>query len=116
MFVSYERSLDLCECVNNLAPVIAAQNRNLADQMMRAAQSVSLNLAEGARYQDGNRAKHFRIAHGSAYEVKAAVDVAIRFRWIESAPRTYATLDHLLALLWGLTRVRKTPADRQQAI
>jgi four helix bundle protein len=116
MFVSYERSLDLCDCIANLAPVIATRNRNLADQMTRAAQSVSLNLAEGARHWDGNRMKHFRIAHGSAYEVKAAVDVAIRFRWIESAPRTYATLDHLLALLWGLTRVRKTPAQREQAI
>ena len=113
MFVAYEKSLDLIDCVRNLAPVIARQDRNLADQIQRAAQSVPLNLAEGARYQCGNRMKHFRIAHGSAFEVKAAVDVAVRFGWIESAPRTYATLDRLLALLWGLTRVRKPPAQRE---
>ena len=113
MFLSYETSLDLVDCVRHLAPVLAKHDRNLADQLRRAASSVTLNLAEGSRYHDGNRARHFRIAHGSAREVKAAVDVAIRFGWIESAPRTYATLDRLLALLWGLTRVREAPAQRE---
>jgi four helix bundle protein len=113
MFVSYEVSLDLIECVKHLAPVIAKRDRNLADQMRRAATSVTLNLAEGAQYRDGNRSRHYNIAHGSAYEVKAAVDVAMRFGWIEAAPRTYATLDRLLRLLWGLTRVDEPPAQRQ---
>jgi four helix bundle protein len=115
MFQAYESSLDLVDCVRNLVPIIAKRDRDLADQMRRAANSVVLNIAEGARHFDGNRRKHYAIAHGSAFEVKAAVDVAKRWQIIDDAPRTYATLDRLLGLLWGLTRprVRETPAQRQ---
>ena len=77
------------------------------DQMHRAATSVALNLAEGARHRTGNRGKHFDIAHGSAYEVKAALDVAQRWGWIDDAIAARTILDRLLRLLWGLTHARR---------
>jgi four helix bundle protein len=47
----------------------------LRDQARRAADSVVLNLAEGAHSLGGNRNKHFRIARGSAAEAAATLDL-----------------------------------------
>jgi four helix bundle protein len=48
---------------------------SLKDQARRAADSVVLNIAEGA-YRDGKeRLKHFRIARGSAAEACAVLDL-----------------------------------------
>jgi len=47
----------------------------LRDQANRSACSLVLNLAEGAHSQGGNRAKHFRIARGSAAETCAVLDL-----------------------------------------
>ena len=54
--------------------VRADASRGLKDQLVRAAQSVVLNIAEGAAQPPGDaRRNHFRIAHGSAAEVAAAL-------------------------------------------
>ena len=48
----------------------------LGDQLSRAAQSVCLNLAEGAAQSSINvRRRHFQIALGSANECAAALDL-----------------------------------------
>ena len=47
----------------------------LKDQAKRAADSVVLNIAEGAYRQGKERAKHYRIARGSAAEVCAVLDL-----------------------------------------
>ena len=48
----------------------------LKDQLLRAAESVVLNIAEGAALPPGDRKRnHYRIALGSAAEVAAAVDL-----------------------------------------
>ena len=50
--------------------------RNLKDQLVRAADSVVLNIAEAAGLPPGDaRRHHFRIALGSAAEVAAAIDL-----------------------------------------
>jgi len=83
--------------------VIERNDRDLGDQIRRAATSVSMNLAEGQRSMKGNRHKHYSIAHGSANEVKAGLMVARAWGWIESSERALAILDRLLAVLWKLT-------------
>lgn len=47
MFIAYEISRQLIVSLRPLVPVILASDRDLADQLKRAAQSVLLNLAEG---------------------------------------------------------------------
>jgi four helix bundle protein len=47
----------------------------LKDQARRAADSVVLNLAEGAYRQGKERAKHYRIARGSAAEACTVLDL-----------------------------------------
>ena len=50
--------------------------RTLKDQLVRAADSVVLNIAEAAGLPPGDgRRHHFRIALGSAAEVAAAIDL-----------------------------------------
>jgi four helix bundle protein len=65
--------------------------------------SVLLNLAEGQKFNNGNRRKHYEIAQGSANEVKAALDAAEAWGWIECATAQRQLLDRVLALLWRLT-------------
>ena len=55
---------------------IPASRKHLRDQLLRAADSVVLNIAEGAGRERGDaRRHHFHIAAGSACEVAAVLDL-----------------------------------------
>src|SRR5262245_60702439 len=107
MFISYEVSLEVIRSLRLLLPQIERNDRNLADQLKRAATSVVLNLAEGQRLTKGNKAKHYAIAHGSANEVLAAIRTADAWGWIDDASEQLAILDRLLALLWRLNHPKR---------
>ncbi len=107
MFISYEVSLELIQSLRPLVPAIERHDRDLADQLKRAASSVVLNLAEGQRLTKGNKPKHYAIAHGSANEVRAAIQTALAWGWLEDAGAQLAICDRLLALLWRLTHPRR---------
>jgi len=95
--------------VAGLRPVLAGlmkADRALADQLRRAASSVALNIAEGNRRAGRDRAHFFRIAAGSAAEVRAALDVARAWGMVEATPKAEAELDRVLAMLWRLTHTR----------
>ena len=50
--------------------------RNAKDQLLRASQSIPLNIAEGnGKATEGDRRRYFEIARGSALECAAAQDV-----------------------------------------
>jgi hypothetical protein len=57
MFIAYEVSLELIRSLRDIVPKIKKFDRDLADQIHRAATSVTLNLGEGSR----NTAGHQRI-------------------------------------------------------
>lgn len=103
MFVAYEVSLDTIRALSKVVPVIAARNRDLADQIERAGSSIVLNIAEGSRSAKGNKLKHYALANGSANEVRAALETAQAWGWLEDASGVLPILDRLLGLLWGLT-------------
>jgi four helix bundle protein len=96
-------ALQLVRELRTLVPVIARHDRNLADQLKRAVDSVGLNLGEGESSQKGNKQKHYSLAHGSANEVRAALDLASAWGYVEPSEGTLAILDRLMRLLWGLT-------------
>jgi four helix bundle protein len=102
MFAALEVSYLVIKSARPLIAAIARSNRDLADQILRAATSVSLNLAEGQRSAKGNKGKHYAIAHGSANEVKAGIKLALALGVIEDADAagTLRVLDRQLALLW----------------
>ena len=103
-FIAYDVTKELIVSLRDVVPTIAKRNKDLADQLYRAASSVLLNLAEGQKFQNGNRKKHYEIAHGSANEVRAALDTAEAWGWIETRGCERDLLDRVLALLWKLTR------------
>ena len=95
--------------VSGLRPVLEqlkAADRALADQLRRAASSVVLNIAEGNRRAGRDRLQFFRIAAGSAAEVRAALEVARAWGMVGAAPEAEAELDRVLAMLWRLTHPR----------
>ena len=103
MLIAYSVAIELVHHLRELVPIIKRHDRDLADQLHRAATSVALNLSEGQRSGGGNQHRHYSLAHQSANEVKAALDVAEAWGYITSASAPRATLDRLLALTWRLT-------------
>ena len=82
MYFAHER-LDVYRLAVALARWAAAQpippsRKHLRDQLVRAADSVVLNIAEGAGREPGDcRRNHLRIALASAAEVAAVVGLVI---------------------------------------
>jgi four helix bundle protein len=114
MFASLEVSYLVIKAVRPLVRTIEHGDRDLAEQIRRAATSVSLNLAEGQRSRKGNRMKHYGIAHGSANEIKCGLNLAVALGHLDesAAVDALAILDRQLRLLWKLTNPsepRRTP-------
>ena len=95
--------------VRELAPLlhtIREQDKSLADQLKRAAQSVVLNIAEGRGSDAGNARARFSTACGSAKEVRAALNVASDWGYIETQRASHLDekLDEVCAITWCLGR------------
>jgi len=102
-FHVYDAALALVSALPPVLDRLMKMDRSLADQLRRAASSVVLNIAEGNRRTGQDRLQFFRIAAGSAAEVRAAMDVARAWGMIEPTPQAEAQLDRVLAMLWRLT-------------
>jgi four helix bundle protein len=94
-----------------LRPALEAltrRDRDLEDQMRRAAASVVLNIAEGAQRIGKDRLHHYRIAAGSAAEVRSALGLAKAWGYVDVAVVVIvdSLLDRVLAMLWRLTHGR----------
>ena len=95
--------------VRELVPVlrtIREYDKSLADQLKRAAQSVVLNIAEARGSDAGNARARFSTACGSAKEVRAALNVASDWGYIERHMATHLDegLDEVCAITWCLGR------------
>jgi four helix bundle protein len=104
MLIAYDVALDL---VRALRPVVAELRKcssEAADQVERAASSIVLNLAEGGRRGGRDPRRFWDIAHGSAAEIRGALDLAEAWGWQVDSTQARALLDRELRLLWGLTR------------
>ena len=97
------------DLIRSLRPVVAAlrlHSPDLADQLVRAATSVALNLAEGTRRTARDQKRVFRIAAGEAQEVKAALQTASDWGYLDDAELAAARVlaDRVGALTYGLAR------------
>ena len=78
-----------------------AYRKHLRDQLVRAADSIVLNIAEGSGRGPGEaRRNHYRIALGSAAEVASIIDIAP----FSDADLRRTELRRLGAMLAGLVR------------
>jgi four helix bundle protein len=105
MFQTLEVSLDLVRSLRRPEERLRVRDRALSEQIRRAASSIGLNLAEGRRRAGADRLHAWRIAAGSAEEVRAALRVAVAWGDLQVAEVSEALLllDRLLAMLWRLT-------------
>jgi four helix bundle protein len=80
---------------------------NMRRQALRAAQGVTIQIAEGAgRVTRADKAHHYAIARGSAIEVAACVETALLCRDVsaDAAHRVLACVDPVVAMLTRLVR------------
>jgi len=75
----YRKAVDFAEKICELTQNFARGNYYLADQINRAALSISTNIAEGnGRYHKADRMNFFRIARGSAFECVPILEICNR--------------------------------------
>ncbi len=101
-----ELSLELIEALVPLMPRIKQRDKDLADQLRRAASSIGLNCAEAAFSDPGNRRARLFTAAGSAGETRHALRQAVAWRTVtsEEAKRALALVQRIISILWRMTR------------
>lgn len=107
MFHAYTNALDLIRALAPVVEKLKTYDANLADQVVRAATSITLNVSEGSKRAGRDPRRFFVMAQGSAQEVKGALDTADAWGWRVDAEHARTVLDRELALLWGLCNGRK---------
>ena len=102
MLLAYTNALELITALAPIVEQLKGYDADLADQVRRAASSITLNVGEGSRRTGKDRKRFYRMAHGSAGEVQAALDTAIAWGWRIELGNAPTLLDRELRLLWGL--------------
>jgi four helix bundle protein len=110
MLVAYDVALDLIRALRPVVVQLRRHSAEAADQVERAASSIVLNLAEGGRRRGRDPRRFFDIAHGSAGEIRGALDLADAWGWQVDSAEARVLLDRELGLLWGLTRRARSQA------
>lgn len=105
MFEAEDLAVKLIYAMRDVVADIERKNRDLGDQLRRAATSIARNLSEGRRRVGKDRFHCWRIAAGSAAETRTQLRVAAGWGYIdeEAARRPLEMLDRLLAICWRLT-------------
>ena len=114
MLVAYDVALDLVRALRPVVAQLRKHSSEAADQVERAASSLVLNLAEGGRRHGRDPRRFWDMAHGSAGEIRGALDLADAWGWQVDSAQARVLLDRELGLLWGLTR-RSRPRDASPA-
>ncbi len=105
-FRAQESSYELAHSLRDLVRRLSRTDRDLSQQIRRAATSITLNLAEGSGRAGRDRLHCFRIARGSALEVQAGLHLAVAWGHVEDASvtRSLSVVNDILAMLSGLLR------------
>jgi four helix bundle protein len=75
----YQTAVDWVSLAQDIAEALPRGKGSLADQLQRAASSITLNIAEGAgEFSAADKARFYRIAKRSATACAAVLDVAKR--------------------------------------
>lgn len=89
--MAYRLAVEVATEVKPVADAIPRGYRALADQMLRAAMSTTLLIAEGAnRRGAGEKRQRYSLARGECGELAAALELA--GAWGLAAPDTVATI------------------------
>src|SRR6185295_1016127 len=108
MLAAYTVALDLIRALRPVVVQLRKHSPDAADQVERAASSIVYNIAEGSRRNGRDPKRFYDMAHGSAGEIRGALDVADAWGWQVDTENARVLLDRELGLLWGLTRRSRT--------
>jgi four helix bundle protein len=99
-------TLDLIRALRPLCEQIARSSADLADQLRRAATSVMLNIGEGVRRTGRDKKRAYRIAAAEAQEVRAALEAAVAWGWVDDAAvaAARALADRVARVTYALAR------------
>src|SRR5690349_25048337 len=105
-FEALDNALQLPAAMAPLMARVKAGNADLADQIIRAVNSVALNVLEASGRTGRDRSYRYRIALGSAKEVVAGMKLAVGWGWLASADvqAALAWPDRTCGLIYGLAR------------
>jgi four helix bundle protein len=83
---------------------VRGRHGDLVNQLMRASESVALNLAEGAGRAGRDKAYHYGVAYASAGEAVTALRLLAAYRVLDplSASNLQGRLDQIRAMTWRL--------------
>ena len=101
----YQKAVDFAEAIGHVTETFPRGHTYLADQLNRAATSISANLAEGnGRYHRPDRRKFFFISRGSAFECLPLLELARRKNLLadERHQVLYGQLEEISKMLSGL--------------
>ena len=106
MFDALEVSLETVAALREPLAVIRSNDPDLYRQLRRAGSSMTLNIGEGTRRVGKDRKHLWRVAAGSAAEVRVALRTAVAWGDLDVAltKRSLQLLDRVLAMLWKMTR------------
>ena len=114
MLVAYTVALDLVRALRPVVAELKKYSAEAADQVERAASSIVLNVAEGSRRSGRDPRRFYAMAHGSAGEIRGALDLAVAWGWQIDSTEARALLDRELGLLFGLTRHSRSRFTRSE--
>lgn len=101
----YQRAIEFLALVGDVVAELPKGHAERSDQLVRAAESVVRNIAEGAgRWSDADSAKHYKIARGEAMECAASLDV-MRLRKLVPPPQYDQGIRLLEAVVAMLTKM-----------
>lgn len=101
----YQASLQFVGLAAGVVQRIPHGQRYLADQLQRAASSISLNICEGAgEFSKKEKCRFYRMALRSGTECAAIVDIARRFSFLDADThrRNHDLLDRIVGMLTKL--------------
>jgi four helix bundle protein len=102
----YQRTIEFLALTMDVIAALPKGNADLADQLLRAAQSQPRNIAEGAgRRTNADQARFYTHARGSAMEAAAALDTMQVMKLIDDSryARGIDLLEGIVAMLTKMT-------------
>jgi four helix bundle protein len=101
----YQRAIEFLALVYDIVDDLPNAHSERRDQLVRAAESVVRNIAEGAgRWSKADCAKHYKIARGEAMECAGSLDI-LKLRKVVAAQRYDKGIQLLESVVAMLTKM-----------
>lgn len=103
----YNASIEFVELSNFIIKRLPKGKAYLADQLQRAASSISLNIAEGAgEFSKNEKARFYRMAKRSSTECAAILDICTKLQLIDQSSqlKSRGLLIRIVAMLTKLVK------------